>query len=282
MKKGFTLVELSIVLVIIGLLVGGILVGQSLIESAKLSSFVASIGKHDAAIGAFEAKYRGLPGDNKSFGGNGDGYIGRNGDHGGFGCVGPSRDGANMLQGEIANFWSAIYPSNYLRSPYAPNSGQGAIRINNNPDIKKYLPMPNFGTNKSFLYVAANGVDGAVPGTLGNSWCLDNVNPRNYYVLASPDYYSTLDNNPYVLAGAAVGKRAAKVVEMMGLDSKMDDSNPAAGNVRAGRINWTGYNGAASTGQTNECSSGATYLINNKGYECTPLIRVGAQSGNLK
>lgn len=279
MKKGFTLVELSIVLVIIGLLVGGILIGQSLVESAKVSSFIASIGRHDAAISGFQAKYKGLPADHKSFGGNGDGFIGRNGDHGGFGCVGPSRDGANMLQGEIANFWAGIYPSNYLRSPYAPNSGQGAIRINNNPDIKKYFPMPNFGTNKSFLYVAASGV---TIGSTGGSWCVDNVNPRNYYVLASPDYYSTLDNNPYVLAGASVGKRAATVMEMMALDGKMDDGNPINGYVRAGQINWINYNGAASVTPTPQCSSGTNYLVNNKGYECTPLIRVGAISGNLK
>ena len=48
-KSGFTLVELSIVLVIIGLLIGGILVGQSLIESAKMNSFVRQVQQIDIA-----------------------------------------------------------------------------------------------------------------------------------------------------------------------------------------------------------------------------------------
>jgi prepilin-type N-terminal cleavage/methylation domain-containing protein len=221
-KKGFTLVELSIVLVIIGLLVGGILVGQSLIESAKLSSFVSLIAKSDAAVNAFEAKFNGLPGDNKSFGGNGDGFVGRNA-AGGSSCQGPSKDQANVLQGEIANFWSNAYQGKYLASPYAPNTSQGIILINNNPNLKKYFPTPNFGTKGSFLYVAASGV---IAGSTGSPWCIDNVAPHNYYILAGPDYYSTLDNNPYVLAGASIGKRATTVLEMMSLDTKWMTPTP--------------------------------------------------------
>lgn len=63
MQKGFTLVELSIVLVIIGLLVGGILVGQSLIDAAKLNSLVRQFQQYDAAANSFKSKYKFLPGD---------------------------------------------------------------------------------------------------------------------------------------------------------------------------------------------------------------------------
>ena len=63
MKKGFTLVELSIVLVIIGLLVGGILIGQSLIDSASLQSQVRQFQQLDAAVASFQSRYRAIPGD---------------------------------------------------------------------------------------------------------------------------------------------------------------------------------------------------------------------------
>lgn len=59
----FSLVELSIVLVILGLLVGGILAGQSLIRAAELRSLGADVTKYTTATFAFKDKYFGLPGD---------------------------------------------------------------------------------------------------------------------------------------------------------------------------------------------------------------------------
>lgn len=62
-RKAFTLVELSIVLVILGLLVGGILAGQSLIRSAELKKFWRDIDQYRTATMAFRDKYQALPGD---------------------------------------------------------------------------------------------------------------------------------------------------------------------------------------------------------------------------
>ena len=62
-RGGFTLVELSIVLVILGLLVGGVLAGQSLIHAAELRAISNEYTSYKVAIGAFREKYMGLPGD---------------------------------------------------------------------------------------------------------------------------------------------------------------------------------------------------------------------------
>jgi len=77
MKRGFTLVELSIVLVIIGLLIGGILVAQSMVDSTKVQRFVGEVNQYMAAINNFKVKYRQLPGDSTRFTnpGDGDGTI---------------------------------------------------------------------------------------------------------------------------------------------------------------------------------------------------------------
>lgn len=62
-KHGFSLVELSIVLVILGLLVGGVLAGQSLIRAAEVRSVSSEQSRYRAAIYAFRDKYVALPGD---------------------------------------------------------------------------------------------------------------------------------------------------------------------------------------------------------------------------
>ena len=77
-KQGFTLVELSIVLVIIGLLIGGILVAQSLIDSTKIQAFVRQIGQFDGASLTFKDRFGALPGDAQVTGStnsDADGYI---------------------------------------------------------------------------------------------------------------------------------------------------------------------------------------------------------------
>jgi prepilin-type N-terminal cleavage/methylation domain-containing protein len=62
-RRGFTLIELSIVLVIIGLLVGGVLVGQDLIRSAAVRATVRQIEKYNQSVNAFRGKYNAIPGD---------------------------------------------------------------------------------------------------------------------------------------------------------------------------------------------------------------------------
>src|SRR5688500_4536700 len=60
---GFTLIELSIVLVIVGLIVGGILVGRDLIHSAELRKTVRQVEKFDAGVNTFRLKYNCSAGD---------------------------------------------------------------------------------------------------------------------------------------------------------------------------------------------------------------------------
>lgn len=63
MQRGFSLVELSIVLVILGLLTGGILAGQSLIRAAELRSATTDYQRYMTAIYSFRDRYMALPGD---------------------------------------------------------------------------------------------------------------------------------------------------------------------------------------------------------------------------
>jgi len=66
MNKGFSLLELSIVLVIIGLISGGIVAGSSMIRAAELRAVVTEYQQFQTAIHTFRDKYLGIPGDLKN------------------------------------------------------------------------------------------------------------------------------------------------------------------------------------------------------------------------
>ncbi len=62
-QSGFTLVEIAIVLVIIGLLLGGVLKGQEMIENARIKSVVSDMNGVSAAYNTYFDRYRAIPGD---------------------------------------------------------------------------------------------------------------------------------------------------------------------------------------------------------------------------
>jgi len=82
-QKGFTLIEIAIVLVIVGLLIGGVLKGQSMIQNAKVKRLANDIQGIQTAINAFQDRYQMLPGDENNAtippgdttNGNRNGYI---------------------------------------------------------------------------------------------------------------------------------------------------------------------------------------------------------------
>ena len=62
-KRGFTLIEISISLLIIGLIAGGIVVGADMIKAAEIRSILKDTENYKAAIYLFKNKYNALPGD---------------------------------------------------------------------------------------------------------------------------------------------------------------------------------------------------------------------------
>jgi len=89
-QQGFTLVEIAIVLIIIGVMLGGVLKGQELVGSAKAKSLANDFRQVPLFIYGYQDKYRRIPGDDVSavanvsapaaHTGNGDGVIGGNWD----------------------------------------------------------------------------------------------------------------------------------------------------------------------------------------------------------
>ena len=106
MQKGFTLVEIAIVLVIIGLLLGGILKGQEMITQAKIKNVMADFSGISAAYHGYQDRYRRLPGDDNQAAGAAGRWTDLvaatdNGD--GDGVVEGTYNGAGDI--ESRNFW---------------------------------------------------------------------------------------------------------------------------------------------------------------------------------
>lgn len=121
-QSGFTLVEIAIVLVIIGLLLGGVLKGQELITQAKIKNIINDLNGVATAVYAYQDRYRALPGDEKSSvvearwaglkGGDGNGVI--CGTYNGTAAVATGSGSACTGENESTRFWQHLRSAGLL------------------------------------------------------------------------------------------------------------------------------------------------------------------------
>ena len=110
---GFTLVEIAIVLVIIGLLLGGILKGQEMITQAKIKNVIADMSGVSAAMYGYQDRYRALPGDD----GKADRWSGATKGDGNGVIVGKWTESAK----ESTHFWDHLRRAGFVSGSGADN-----------------------------------------------------------------------------------------------------------------------------------------------------------------
>lgn len=146
-RQGFTLVELSIVLVIIGLIIGGVLTGQQIIQNARITNAVNGIQAFQAQFQTYAQNYGSNPGDDPSAAsrfpnlsisqctgtGCGDGKIGTNASFDAAsdvtGAAAESRyvwahlRAAGLVKNQVVNGSTAVQPPNPFGGIYGFQNG---------------------------------------------------------------------------------------------------------------------------------------------------------------
>ena len=201
-KLGFTLIELSIVLVIIGLIVGGILVGQDLIKAAEIRATVSQMEKYSTAVNTFRSKYNGLPGDilnatnfgfeSRAITGTGDGDA----------LIESSASTSATFGGETSCFWDDLSTASLIAESLNASTACGASQ--SPAALAGSIPIAKIGRGNYLLVGSTGGI---------NYWALTGVLSITAGVYAPDDLLS--------------GSEAFQV------DSKVDDGAPTTGGVIA-------------------------------------------------
>jgi prepilin-type N-terminal cleavage/methylation domain-containing protein len=190
-QAGFTLVELSIVLVIIGLIVSGVLAGQALIAQAKVRGQLRQIEEIKTAIGAFQTKYSFLPGD----------------------LPNPTR------------FFSTIATTT---TPDGNGFIQGVVETAGTEANVTFQSLFLAGLIQDTAPNAANIVPAKIRKSSGLLLNSGATTTANYLIFGSPATYVAASNS-YTGLDALAAANGLSGSESYALDSKIDDAKPSTG-----------------------------------------------------
>ena len=204
-RSGFTLLELSIVLVIIGLIIGGITVGADMIRSAELNSVVSDLNRYKTAINTYKLKYNALPGDHKNA------YAYFDGSGGNMVC-GLNGVGSTGCNGNADGFIS------HTEDPRAWQHMKLADLIGENVYIGYY----SWTQSPDVMYPASkiSGAVYALTGNYGHIYLRDSRSRSFFRVAAN----SATNNVQHGIMTPA---------EAYSLDQKIDDGVPTSGKMFA-------------------------------------------------
>ena len=224
-RRGFTLIELSIVLVIIGLIVGGVLVGRDLIEAAKVRAQVSQLQRFDAAINTFRVKYGGLPGDLQASQAAAIGMAIRAGSvgHGdGNGVLDAcSTGGSEIMFGcESTLFWNDLATA-------------GLIGGNYSLDTDNYLTVAA-GNASQYLPDAALGASNSVAVFSSPSMPFSTYYPLECEGAISFSIIANFSSN----AGSIYYQTGITPIQAYAIDSKIDDGIPNTGRVQGAVLDF--------------------------------------------
>ena len=223
-NSAFTLVELSIVLIIVGLIVGGVLAGQSLIRSARIQDSISQIKSFETSLGAFVLRYGMLPGDFAFNQAAANGFLARNG---GLGCGDNNRRVSSLFVSEDDNDNAADFgeygncqadESNYFWLDMR-DSGlmpKGLAAGANNPltnETPQQLLQKLKHTN-SFIFAAHGDMDSVPQGRFG------------YYFVSYQESSGLF--NQWSISAQIPG---LNVDISSRIDAKIDDGNPISGRI---------------------------------------------------
>ncbi|HCU05995.1 MAG TPA: hypothetical protein DIC42_00180 [Holosporales bacterium] len=211
-NKGFTLVELSIVLVIIGLIMGGIMTGKDLIQAATIRSQIAQIQGYSTAIKSFKDKYGKLPGDIYPSIATGFGFVTRSGlnNHGdGDGKITGGCDSQNKIGCENALFWRDLSEAKMIKEIF--NTAIDDFVTAPAGTVGDYIPEAklkgNF-FNISYYPIGPNLTDG---GRVGNIMRILGMKS--------------------IATGVTTFSSMLTPQNTMNIDTKMDDGKPLSGEM---------------------------------------------------
>lgn len=224
MNRAFSLVELSIVLVILGLLTGGVLTGQSLIHASRLRAVTVQHSEFRSAVLAFRDKYMAVPGDmsnatlfwskdNAACSGH-SGAAGTPGTCNGNGNGIIDNDFTYGVTNEGAQFWRHLVLSGLISGSYA---GVNASTCNS------MTPGTNIPASK--LYPSAGYAVIHHSNTSGLNTGLYRRYFGNFIMMGSPHYSCV---NYGFLWGNAIS-----AIDAYNIDMKIDDGIPFSGYMLA-------------------------------------------------